>query len=70
MAKKYSGKVSQEQVMTACEALGLKPADVFNVNITGTQVRVIEFQRDAEGNRIYNDVLGTHEKRAYTLEVK
>ena len=70
MAKLYSGTVSQEQVMAACEALGLKPADVFNLNITGDRVRVIEFQRDADGNRIYNTALQTYDKRSYTLQVK
>ncbi len=70
MAKQYSGTVYQEQIMAACEALGLKPVDVFNVNITGNQVRVIEFQRDADGSRIYNPVLQTYDKRSYTLEVK
>lgn len=70
MAKIYSGTVSQEQVMAACEALGLKPDDVFNLNITGNQVRVIEFKRDAGGNRIFNPVLQTYDKRTYTLEVK
>lgn len=70
MPKLYSGTVSREQVMAACEAVGLKPSDVFNVNITGDRVRVIEFRRDADGNRIYNQALQTYDKRSYTLQVK
>lgn len=70
MAKLYSGAVSQEQVMAAVEALGLNPENVFNVNIMGDRVRVIEFQRNADGNRILNTTLQTYDKRSYTLQVK
>lgn len=70
MAKLYSGSVSQQQVMAACEALGLKPENVYNVNITGDRVRVIEFQRDTDGSRIYNPTLQTYDKRSYTLQIK
>jgi len=70
VAKLYAGTVSQEQLMAACEALGLKPENVFAVNFTGDRVRVIEFQRDADGNRIYNPTLQTYDKRSYNLQVK
>ncbi|UAV84842.1 hypothetical protein BV113_00480 [Glutamicibacter phage BIM BV-113] len=70
MAKLFSGTVSQEQVIAAVEALGLKPENVFSVNITGERVRVIEFKRDVDGNRIFNAALQTYEKRSYTLQVK
>ena len=70
MAKIFTGTVSQEQVMAACQALGLKPENVFNLNITGESVRVIEFKRDADGNRIFNQVLQTYDKHSYTLQVK
>lgn len=69
MAKQYSGSVDREQVMKACESLGLKPKDVFSINLTGNQVSVIEFQRDEEGHMIYNKILKTYEKRAYTLSI-
>ena len=70
MAKLFSGTVSQDQVIAAVEALGLKPENVFSVNITGERVRVIEFKRDDDGKRIFNAALQTYDKRSYTLQVK
>lgn len=62
--------ISRRRVAEAAAALGLNPDRVASLNITPERVRVIEYQTDGNGQRIWNPVLGTHDKRAYTLEVK
>lgn len=62
--------ISRRRVAEAATALGLNPDQVASLNITPERVRVIEYQTDGNGQRIWNPVLGTHDKRTYTLEVK
>lgn len=62
--------ISRRRVAEAAAALGLNPDRVASLNIMPERVRVIEYQIDGDGQRMWNPVLGTHDKRAYTLEVK
>ena len=72
MAEKrpVEGTVSREQLKAAAEALGLNPENTVSINMTADRVRVIEYVRDDNGDRILNEAFEGFDRRCYTLQVK
>lgn len=72
MAEKrhYEGTVSRDQLKAAVEALGLNPENTVSINVTADRVRVIEYVRDENGDRILNEAFEGFDRRCYTLQVK
>lgn len=66
----YEGKITRDQLKAAAEALGLNPENTVSINMTADRVRVIEYVRDDNGDRILNEAFEGFDRRCYTLQVK
>lgn len=64
-----AGTVTREQIVQAVQALGLDPENTVQINISSDRVRVIEFVRDENGNRVFNETLDGFDRRSYSLSI-